>query len=180
MNTRSFLLAAVAVAVGGCAVAIAAGADYSPTVDFDAYTSFTWDEPDERPVGDPRLENNPFFEERLHAAIAVELAEVGIQPNAGGRALIVHHHATVRDRVEVYEADERAGYASPEYGGGTQVVQYDEGTILIDISDAQTHDVVWRGWAQFDIGRALTDPQVMEDAIFDAVQKMFEQFPAQR
>jgi hypothetical protein len=180
MKMRIVAGLATLAATGACALAIAAGADYSPTIDFDRYTSFTWDEPDERPVGDPRLENNPFFEDRLHAAVAVELAAVGAREGASGPTLLVHHHATVRDRVDVYEADSREGYSTPDFGAGTQVVQYDEGTILIDIADQETRDVVWRGWARFDIGRALTDPRVMADAIDEAVEKMFTRYPAGR
>jgi hypothetical protein len=163
--------------LGACAVAITAGADYAPTVDFGRYVAFTWDEQDDRPVGDPRLENNPFFEDRLHAAVAVELASAGIREGAMGPTLLVHHHATVRSRVDVYEADRREGYRSEEYGEGTQVVQYEEGTILVDIADAESRDVLWRGWAQFDIGRAIQEPQVMEAAVEEAIRKMFRSFP---
>jgi len=168
---------AVAAATGGCGLGIAAGADFSPGVDLARYGSFTWDEPDDRPVGDPRLENNPFFEQRLHAAIAVELADHGICIGGEGAALIVHHHATVRSRVDVYEADERGGYTGATYAEGRQVVQYDQGTILVDIADATTRHVLWRGWAQFDIGRALANPEVMERAIDEAIAAMFEDFP---
>lgn len=177
MKTRTPAALATMLVAGACALAVTAGADYSPTADFDRYTSFTWDEADPRPAGDPRLESNPFFEDRLHAAVAVELAAAGIREAADGPALLVHHHATVRNRVDVYEADAREGYSTPDYGEGTQVVQYDEGTILIDIADAETKDVIWRGWAQFDIGRALTDPRVMADAIDEAVEKMFGRYP---
>ena len=34
-----------------------------------------------------------------------------------------------------------------------------------DLADAQTGDVIWRGWAQFPIGRALVNPEVMGNAI---------------
>lgn len=167
----------VLLAASACAMAITAGADYAPTVDFDRYSTFSFDEPDDRPVGDPRLENNPFFEDRLHAAIAAELADADIREGASGPALIVHHHATVRNRVDVYEADVRAGYTTPDYGEGTQVVQYEEGTILVDIADAETRDVIWRGWAQFDIGRAIADPDVMAQSIEEAIRRMFRSFP---
>lgn len=178
MRRRALSGAPIALGLlGACAMAITAGSDYASTADFTGYTSFTWDEPDDRPVGDPRLENNPFFEERLHAAVAVELASAGIRQGAPGRALLVHHHATVRDRVDVYEADRREGYRTEEYGEGTQVVQYEEGTILIDLADVESREIIWRGWAQFDIGRAITDPQVMEAAIQEAIGKMFESFP---
>jgi hypothetical protein len=177
MRMRLLAVAALGFSLTGCGLGVVAGADYAPSVDFGPYRSFVWDEPDDRPIGDPRLENNPFFEERLHAAIALELAEYDIRAGGSGARLVVHHHATVRSRVDVYEADERAGYGAPGYAEGRQVLQYDEGTILVDIADAATKDVLWRGWAQFDISRALANPEVMSRAIDEAIGKMFDSFP---
>lgn len=164
-------------ALSACGLGIAAGADYDPNLDFGRYASFVWDEPDDRPIGDPRLENNPFFEQRLHAAIAVELAAHGIRADGEGRGLIVHHHATVRSRVDVYEADVREGYSGAPRSDAPQMVQFEEGTILIDIADAESRAILWRGWAQFDITRALANPDLMAQAIEEAVSKMFDDFP---
>lgn len=179
---RISLALSLALIAGACAggMRVQAGADYSTSVDFARYATFTWDEPDDRPVGDPRIENNELFETRLHAAVAFELSRSGIRESNPGPALIAHHHVTVRNRVDVYEADAEAGYRSTEYGEGTQVVQYDEGTILVDLADAETRDLIWRGWAQFDIGRALSDPDLMVEAINEAIAKMFEEFPPPR
>jgi len=178
MRTRFVGWMAFVAFTAACGLGVVAGADFDPGADFTRYTTFIWDEPDDRPVGDPRLENNPFFDERLHAAIAVELADHDIRAGANGPGLIVHHHATVRNRVDVYEVDERAGYGRPAgYNEGAQVIQYDEGTILVDIADAETKAVIWRGWAQFDIGRALANPDVMDRAIQEAIGQMFEDFP---
>ena len=125
--TTGLALTAVAWVSAGCSgVPLRAGADYEPGYDFAQYTSFTWDDPDPRPTGDPRLDSNPFFVHRLHAAIHWELSMRGIVEHASGPALSVHHHVSVRDRVEVFEADRAAGYTS-EYGEGTQVIQYEEG-----------------------------------------------------
>ena len=177
MKTRMAWVALAAV-TAACGLGVVAGSDVDPSVDFNRYGTFTWDKPDDRPIGDPRLENNPFFYERLHAAVAVELAEHGIRQGANGPGLIIHHHATVRNRVDVYEVDERAGYSRPAgYRESSQVIQYDEGTILVDIADAETRVLIWRGWAQFDIGRALANPDVMDHAIQEAIHRMFEDFP---
>ncbi|KPJ82586.1 MAG: hypothetical protein AMS19_07110 [Gemmatimonas sp. SG8_23] len=178
MKTRVGVLLVAALTAAACGLGIVAGADFSPGADVARYSSFEWDEPDDRPVGDPRLEENPFFEQRLHAAVAVELAEYGIREGADGPRLIVHHHVTVRDRVDVYEADVREGYSATGRES-PQVVEFSEGTILVDIADAETKTVLWRGWAQFDITRALANPEVMERAIQEAIGKMFEHFPPQ-
>ncbi|HSH75145.1 MAG TPA: DUF4136 domain-containing protein [Longimicrobiales bacterium] len=172
-------LALAALAGGACGgIPLRAGADFEPGYDFRQYGSYTWDQPDERPTGDPRLDNNPFFVHRLHAAIHWELATRGIQygSSSDGPALTVHHHASVRDRVDVYEADREAGYDS-EYGEGTQVVQYEEATFLVDIADARTGEIVWRGWAMMDVGRAISDPAAMREQIDEAIRRMFESFP---
>jgi len=175
--TTGLALTAVAWVSAGCSgVPLTAGADYEPGYDFAQYTSFTWDDPDPRPTGDPRLDGNPFFVHRLHAAIHWELSMRGIVEHASGPALSVHHHVSVRDRVEVFEADRAAGYTS-EYGEGTQVIQYEEGTFLVDIADARTNAVLWRGWAQLDVTRALDDPDVMKEQIDQSIAKMFESFP---
>jgi hypothetical protein len=175
-----FTLATAAFLSTACSsVPMRAGADFEPGYDFAQYASYSWDEPDDRPTGDPRLDNNPFFVHRLHAAIHWELATRGIQYGRGGglgAALTVHHHASVRERVEVFETDV-AVRSDSEYGDGTQVLQYEEATFLVDIADARTGDIVWRGWAQLDLGRALADPEVMRDQIDVAVRKMFDNFP---
>jgi hypothetical protein len=177
MKSRTFVVLATLAGAGACAIGMAAGADYSPNIDFTRYSSFTFDEPDDRPVGDPRLENNPLFEARVHAAIALELATRGVTQDAEGPALIVHHHATVRDRVDVYETDRQAGYGAPDWEDATQVVEYEEGTFIVDIADAETRDLIWRGWTRFDIGSAMGNPRAMADAIDDAIAEMFERYP---
>ncbi len=177
MKTTAMGALALITLAGACSPSIRAGADFVPGVDLGSFATFTWDEPDTRPVGDPRLENNPFFEARLHDAIERELNTRGLRPADSGAGLVVHHHATVRDHVEVYEADREAGYTTSEYGEGTQVVQYDQGTLLVDIADAETREVLWRGWAQFDISAAMVNPEIMAERINEAVAKIFEHYP---
>jgi hypothetical protein len=181
-TTLAALATAAFLSTACSSVPIRGGADFERGYDFAQYSSYTWDEPGDHPTGDPRLDDNPFFLHRLHAAIHWELATRGIQYGRGeglGAALTVHHHASVRDRVEVFEADRETRYDS-EYGEGTQVLQYEEGTFLVDIADARTGDVVWRGWATLDLSRALSDPEVMRDQIDEAIEKMFESFPIPR
>jgi hypothetical protein len=168
--------AAVLFTAACATVPMRAGSDFEPGFDFTQYTSYAWAEPDDRPIGDPRLENNPFFVHRLHSAIHWELATRGIEYEPEGPSLTVHHHAVVREQVEVYEAEPTAG-VSTEYGADTEVFQYEEGTFLVDIADTQTGEVIWRGWARLDLSTALDNPQEMRDQIDRAIGKMFETFP---
>jgi hypothetical protein len=181
LSGAAVLVAGVA-ALAGCRSPLAAGADYDPAVPLGRPASFAWNEPDALPVGDPRLDGNPFFVERLHGAVARELTARGIRMAIGAPALLVHHHASVRERVEVIQADEKAGYVpmSPPmspYGPGTQVYDYEEGTFLIDVVDARTNQVVWRGWARADLAGALEDRDALDQLVSQAVARMFEHFP---
>jgi hypothetical protein len=181
VNARIWITLALAASAGGCALAVTAGADYAPDLDLSRYTSFAWTEPTETGVeSDPRLESNPLFHARVQAAITIELHDVGINQGVPGAGLLVHYHAVVRDRVEVYETDERDVLTNTQYEQETQVVQFEEGTILVDLADAQTGDVIWRGWAQFPIGRALVNPEVMGNAISQSMSKMFQRLPVAR
>lgn len=91
-----------------------------------------------------RLQNNPFFEERL---------------------------------FEVFERDPQWDDPRSEFGEGTDVIQYEEGTIVLHFVDAETDETLWIGWAQGDIGRALKDPVKMREWVEDAGARMFKDFP---
>lgn len=165
------------VAVAACSVAIRAGADFESGANLAPYRTFAWGEPDNLPTGDPRLDNNPFFVDRLHEAITSEMSQRGFQLTEGSPDLLIHHHASVRSRIQVYDVDQRAGYDAGEYGPGSDVYEYEEGTFLVDIADASAKRILWRGWAQADIEAALADPDRMRDLVDKSVRMMFEEFP---
>lgn len=166
-----------ATALTSCATPMTAGADFDRDIEFNKYGTFAWGEDDGLPVGDPRLDDNPFFNERLHAAIQEQLERRGIRHDESSPGLLVHHHTAVRDHVEVYRADQNAGYTTDEYGAGTQVVEYEEGTFLVDIADAETKAILWRGWAVTNVETALNNPDEMSELLSRAVALMFERYP---
>ena len=165
------------ISVAACDESMSAGADYDRDVDFTAYHTFAWEEADLLPVGDPRLDGNPFFVERIQNSVSAELAARGLERVGTGPSLLVHYHASVRDRVDVFEVDRRAGYDVSEYGPGTAVRQYDEGTLLVDVVDAETLRVIWRGWARADVTRFLDQPEALETLVEEAARAMFQHFP---
>ena len=178
MHTRSprlFTLAAC-VLLSACA-SVNAGADFSPTAKFDAYRTYDWGGGDSLPVGDPRLDANPFFDARVRAAVELELAAKGLRRVRNAPDLLVHYHASVRQRVDVIRTDEQRGYSSPAYTSNEKVVEFEEGTLVIDIAEPSAKTILWRGWSQTDIGGLLNDPRAMEKRINTSVQKMMKYFP---
>ena len=162
--------------LGACAH-VSTGADFSPGTRHDKYKTFDWGGGDSLPVGDPRLDNNPFFDARVRAAVELELAAKGLRRVTVSPDLLVHYHASIRQRVDVIRADEVRGYSFPGYRDSGTVVQFDEGTLIIDVAEPKAKTILWRGWSQTDVGGLLNDPREMEKRIRESVRKMMERFP---
>ena len=66
-------------------------------------------------------------------------------------------------------------YPAGWYGLGTRVVRvpYSEGTLVIDLRDPGTKDLVWRGIASED----KSDPTKIEGKLDDMVKKPLEKYP---
>ncbi len=165
-----------AVLLSACAT-VNAGADFEPGVRLDQYHTFDWGGGDSLPVGDPRLDNNPFFDSRVRAAVELELAARGLARSTTTPDLLVHYHASIRQRVDVIRADEGRGYSSPRDSRSDMVVEYDEGTLIIDMAEPKAKSILWRGWAQTDVGGLVENPREMEKRIRESVQRMMRQFP---
>ncbi len=147
------------------------------TANFADFVTYDWGPPDNLPVGDPRLDNNPFFNDYLQGAIEKKLAAKGYERVlSGGEAdLLVHYHASVNQKLDVYEVDNRYGYC---YGDcEAQVVNYEEGTLVVDIVDRRTGKVVWRGWAQDAMDGVIDNQQRLEKQVDEGVTKMMLLLP---
>ena len=169
------LAVGISLSSSSCGIPMRAGADFDRTREFRTYATFHWDEPEDRPNADPRLEADPFFEDRLHEAIVRELSARGIRHEEPSE-LLVRHRISVTDHVEVFEVDPEYGISSDD-DSGIQVVEYEQGFFSVQISEAENGETLWVGWAQGDIGRALRDPERMREWIDEAVELMFDSFP---
>lgn len=153
------------------------GAYFDQALSVAPFRTFAFDTRDALPTGDPRLDNNPFFDSRMRSAVELELQFKGLLTADESPDLLVHYHASVSQRMDVIRSDQERGYSNVT-GVEPTVIQFDEGTILVDVADAKTKKVIWRGWARADIGRVLDDAHAMDKFVHEAVHKMFEQFPA--
>jgi hypothetical protein len=48
---------------------------------------------------------------------------------------------------------------------------------VLDIIDAKTNRLIWRGWAQSRVQELLDDPDRMAQTVREAVERMFERLP---
>ena len=170
------IVAVAAVGVAGCAT-MTVSSHIEHGLNFAEYVTYEWGPPDGLPTGDPRLDNNPFFNDYLQGAIEKKLAAKGYERAVTGEPdLLIHYHASVNQKVNVYEADNRYGYC---YGDcQPQIVDYEQGTLVVDVVDRKTSKVVWRGWAQDVMNGIIDDQQRLEKQVDEGVTKMMLLLPS--
>jgi hypothetical protein len=143
-------------------------------IDFRSYHTFDWGPADALPTGDPRLDENPYFQDRLQGAVERGLALRKLERSERGATpeLLIHYHANVSRRLDVNQVDYSYGLT---VDAESQIRDYDAGTIVLDIVDSWTNQVIWRGWAQRDMTELLQDEGKMADWIETAVRLMLAQ-----
>lgn len=166
-----------AVAVGALALTACASMDVRSFVergaDVTQYRTYNWAPPDAQATGDPRLDNNPFFHERIQVDVEKQLNTRGFEKTAGDPPdLLIHYHASVTQQITANGADQP--YVSCD---DCAPYVYDAGTIVVDLVDARTRRLVWRGWAKGSIDGFIDDQASMEKRIDGAVERILERLP---
>ena len=158
-------------AIAACAP-LSVSSHIQPGADFSRYRTYDWAPRDALPTGDPRLDDNPFFDSHVRASVERELASKGYRREPENPDLLVHYHASVQQKVDIYRTDAEAGYSYE-----SAAVQYEEGTLVLDVADARTKQIVWRGWGQSDIGGVINDQSRMEKRIVEVTREILKRFP---
>ena len=168
-----------ALAVTACATTMSVSSHVERGLDFSRYRSFAWGPADALPTGDPRLDQNPFFKDHVQGAVEKHLALRGIPVTAGDADLLIHYHANITRRIDLNQADRAYGYCAAG-DCAPMPVDYEAGTLVLDIIDARTNRLIWRGWAQNSVEDLLHDPDRMAKTIQDGVTRMLRRLPPTR
>jgi len=150
-------------------------------VDITRYRTYHWAPADAQSTGDPRLDNNTFFGERIQAQVDKWLGDRGFEKiSADGPDLVAHYHASVAQEVNPNGLDQP--YLATCANDQTtceppEPYVFDAGTIVVDLVDARTKRLVWRGWAEGSIDGAIDDQTFMEQRIDEAVARIMERLP---
>jgi hypothetical protein len=145
--------------------------------DFTQYRTFEWGPADALPTGDPRLDRDPFFQDHVKGAVEKGMAGRGFaRVSTGTPDLLIHYHANISRRIDINRLDRALGYCYDD-ACAVRTVEREAGTLVIDVVDARTNRLVWRGWAQHSVEDMLRDRDRMEQKIHDAVARMLERLP---
>jgi len=119
-------------------------ADHDSQVDFGSYSSFALFERPAKERRGPQM--SELVDRRIGASMQAELVSRGFTTAAPREAdILVTFYTAVRKRVTV-NGGGWYGYRRPYWGGRvTYVKTYPEGTLVIDVIDRKSRNLVWRG-----------------------------------
>ena len=142
--------------------------DSDPAAPFASYKTYAWTAGTPAPVA--------LSEQRLHAAVDAKLAAEGLAMNTTAPDVIVSTHVSTKDKQELIANG--FGYGPWGFGGGfggATVETFVEGTLVVNLYDAKTKKMVWRGVAT---ATASDKPTKNTEKMNKALDKMFEKYPA--
>jgi hypothetical protein len=158
--------------VAGLAITVAAQdvtTDYDKTTDFSKYRSFSaqiatsW--------------GNPFGEKRALEIIENALVAKGwkkVEAGAADATVMIHGASQVKRDLNTFYS----GYGGYRYGGmgtsTTTVNEYTVGTMVVDIFDTKSKQLIWRGIGSDELSDKADKNQ---KKIAKATEKMFKKFP---
>lgn len=145
-------------------------------LDFTQYRTWAWGQADSLPASDARFDD-AFVRDHLMGAVEREMSRRGLAaPDNGAPDLLVHYHANVTPRIEEHHGTPDTGAC---YDGdcSVRVIEREQGTILVDVLDARSGRLVWRGWAQMQMDGVFGHADRLADRLGTAVTAMFKRFP---
>ena len=163
--------------------------DYNPGAvrEMQMYQTYSWlPEPSESRGADARV-NNPITIHRIVAAIDHALQQKGFEQVASGGDFKVGWHGAINNETNyaTYNYYYGYGYGGWGYGGWgtttstTTPYTVEQGSLLIDIVDSRTNELVWRGLAQAEVGKPKS-PERAQENLNAVCEHMLASFPPKR
>jgi hypothetical protein len=173
LRYSTFAWIAVTLFIASSAFAQHVKTDYDRGADFSQYKSYSWEKVQAR---------DQLWIPRIEDAVNAELAAKGwTQVPSGGQVAIVAMEVTQNQQtLNTFYDGFGGGWGWRRFGGGgfgdatTTTETYKVGTLVVDLFDASSKTLLWRGSAS----DTLSDKSEKNIKNLDkAVEKMFDHFP---
>jgi Domain of unknown function (DUF4136) len=160
----------------GCAPSSQVFTDYDKAANMEGYHTFGW-----LPVSAfIESANNPVYynelnDKRIKNAVGNQLESRNYQ-FSNDPELLIHYHIVIQDKA-IVRTDPYGYYYGPYWmSTETNLYEYKEGTLIIDLMDADTNSLVWRGWITSFL--KSNNPEKMDESIDNAVRMIFAKYPS--
>ncbi len=160
--------------------------DYDARANYASFKTFDWMAASKRAKGKAGNVENPIMDRRVRGAIERELTARGFKFEAAADPdFLVTYYPIYRDRAYRTTTHVGMGWGYRPWWGmhtGTtlsQVHSYTEGTIVVEIVDFKTNQLIWHGAA---VGAltGLETPEDAEEVVTREVRRLLEGFPPHR
>jgi hypothetical protein len=157
--------------------------DYDAKAVFPALHTYDWYAPSPAAQAQARGVKAPFLDARVRRAVETVLASKHFQKEtiADPDFLVTYYPVFGPRRISQSRVGVGVGFGMPGFAvgvaGPVEGRTYgQEGSIVLEIQDARTHQVIWRAEAEdaFDLGDG---PEASEQYVTAAVTKMLNPFP---
>lgn len=161
--------------------------DFDKKADFKKYKTFKFETGKViRQLG-VKDTTNTFMNQYIDEAVTKDLVSKGLTPSNTNPDLIITYLAGAKEKQEIQNYMSSPGFYSPYYRfyglsgwWGPQwnnfwVSNYEEGTIIIDMYDAKTDQLVWRAYAVSSINNFNEQRFVTKE-----IAKSFKHFPPRK
>jgi hypothetical protein len=171
MNAQRTIFATVGVALvlASASFAQQVKTDYDRTADFSRYKTYSWEKVQT---------SDPLWVDRIKEAVNSALAAKGLTPVASGGdiAIVAIEMTKNQQTLNTFYDGFGGGW---RWGGGfgnatTTVDNYKVGTLVVDLFDANTKQIIWRG-SSSDTLSDKSDKNIKN--LDKGVQKMFDHYP---
>ena len=154
----------IATFISGCS-SLSLSTDYDDSIDFSTYKTYRWHVDNEHNSASLKYLDK-IMDQRIRSTIDGQLQQQSFaRVDTGTVDFLVNYSVVIDDRVDVHTYNNyngmypgysyRAGYGyygrgvgvSYSTGAETQVTHYRQGTLIIDIINPKTDQLVWRGAA---------------------------------
>ena len=147
--------------------------DYDRSANFSQYKTYSWEKVQTQ---------DALWVDRIKAAVNAALAAKGWTPVESGDdvAIVAVEMTRNQQTLDTFYDGLGGGWGFRRFGGGgfgeatTTTENYKVGTLVVDLFDANTKKLIWRGSAS-DTLSSKSDKNIKE--LDKGVQKMFDHFP---
>jgi len=160
----------------GCGPQLQVYSDYDPSYDLKKYTTFNWGPKINIEAGNNPLYYNELNDKRIKGAVVQQLTSRGYKFDEGNSDLVVHYHIIIEDQTVIVTDPPGYDYGPYWLRMQTNIRQYQEGTLILDVMDSGTNSLIWRGLAT-SVVDMHNSPDHAQALIKKAIDKIFKKFP---
>ena len=183
---KSFLVMAMlgVVWLAGCSPSYDIKYDYDMDSNFSAFKTYKWiprEISNASGGAKTAVQSNTLLDQRIHRAVDTQMTAKGFTLTEENPDVMLVYHVGLANKVDV--TDWGYTYAGSYWGGGmgrsVDVYQYTEGTLIVDLVNASTKQLAWRGSATGVVEPGRT-PEQMEARLNDVAAQIFANYPPKK